>query len=165
MCFLQGYFRASVAFLAAAVLLCRAVPQVQLVLQSLRRPCSHSPWPGAACSAFSTSKAERGPTPQRYTADTHIHIQTHTHSNRGLFSFSARAKHEARRLSHRFSLLCLAFSYFSCSSFFVLLLPLYTISVTFSYTYRGPVPFSVVIYFTNELIVLDYTSDISHFTA
>lgn len=105
MCFLQGYFRASVAFLAAAVLLCRAVPQVQLVLQSLRRPCSHSPWPGTACSAFSTSKAARGPTPpQRYTADTHTHIQTHTRSNRGLFSFSARAKHEARRLSHRFAL-------------------------------------------------------------
>lgn len=80
-CFLQGYFRASVAFLAAAVLLCRAVPQVQLVLQSLRRPCSHSPWPGAACSAFSTSKAARGPTPQRYTADTHIHIQTHTNTH------------------------------------------------------------------------------------
>lgn len=123
MCILQGYFRASVAFLAAAVLLCRAVPQVQPVLQSLRRPCSHSPWPGTACSAFSTSKAARGPTPQCHTAETHIHIETHTHSNWSLSSFSARAKHEARRLSHRFSLLCIALSYFSCSSFFCSLAP------------------------------------------
>lgn len=70
-------------WLAAAVLLCRAIPQVQPVLQSLRRPCSHLPWPDAACSAFSTSKAERGPTPQRYCRDSHTRTKPHT-PTRGL---------------------------------------------------------------------------------
>lgn len=56
-----------------SVLLCRAIPQVQPVLQSLRRPCSHLPWPDAACSAFSTSMAERGPTPRQYCRDSHTH--------------------------------------------------------------------------------------------
>lgn len=72
-------------WLAAALLLCRAIPQVQPVLQSLRRPCSHLPRPDAACSAFSTSRAERGPTPQHYCRDSHTHTKTHTPTQGLLF--------------------------------------------------------------------------------
>ncbi len=105
-------------WLAAAVLLCRAIPQVQPVLQSLRRPCSHLPWPDAACSAFSTSRAERGPAPQHYCRDSHTHTKTHTHPHGGFFSFSTRAKHKGRRPSHRFSLLCSALPHLSSVSIF-----------------------------------------------
>lgn len=125
-------------WLAAALLLCRAIPQVQPVLQSLRRPCSHLPRPDAACSAFSTSRAERGPTPQHYCRDSHTHTKTHTHPHRGFFSFSTRAKHKGRRPSHRFSLLCsgsLVFSSVSAFSFSARAASLHTVSIT-SHTYN-----------------------------
>lgn len=77
-----------------AVLLCRAIPQVQPVLQSLRRPCSHLPRPDAVCSAFSTSRAERGPTPQHYCRD------SHTHTQRGA-SFHSAHMLSSRAVGHR----------------------------------------------------------------
>lgn len=90
--------------MAAAALLCRAIPQVLPVLQSLKRPCSHLPRPDAACSAFSTSRTKRGPTPQLYRR------ASHTHPHGGFFSFSTQPKHKGRQpLRHRFSFLCSAF--------------------------------------------------------
>lgn len=107
-------------WLAAALLLCRAIPQVQPVLQSLRRPCSHLPRPDAACSAFSTSRAERGPTPQHYCRDSHTHTKTHT-PTQGLSTravghhtdslFSAQAPSSLLRFSLFFFCSCCFFAH------------------------------------------------------
>lgn len=78
-----------------AVLLCRAIPQAQALLQSLRRPCSDLPLPDAACSAFSISRAGRGPTPQHYCRDSLAHTHAHTGA-----SFHSAHKLSTRAIGH-----------------------------------------------------------------
>lgn len=111
-----------------AVLLCRAVPQVQPVLQSLRRPCSRLPRPDAACSAFSTSPATRGPTPQQLLqrlTQTHAYVHVHTLTGASFHSGHKRSAKGRRPSHHRFCLLCSALPLlsllfcFTCFSFSV----------------------------------------------
>lgn len=160
-CFLHGYLWVSVVLGCFWLCCCAGLfPRCSLC-------CSH--WGGlvvirlglvlpALHSALVRMRGGQPPSPPAlYCRDSHIHIQTHTLSNRGLFSFSTRAKHKGRRLSHGFSLLCSDLPHFaSVSYFFVLLLTLYTRFLIFSYTYTGPMT-SASYKWTNSTRVISHT--------
>lgn len=106
------------------------------MLQSLRRPCSHLPWPDAACSAFSTSRAERGPTPQHCCR--HSHTQTHTHTRA---SFHSVHELSTRAVGHHTTdSLCSAQPSLT-SPLFQSLPLLLSLSVTLSFTHMWSITF------------------------